>query len=228
MVPFGLPLILPALIIGALAGVFPGPANAFEPAGTAWPDTPATRRAAQGLVETLNTDLLANASATLTLERWCATHRIADPAVIRAERLREAEGSAPAEVRALLAAAPDTPVRHRRVRLNCGAVTLSEADNYYLPGRLTPEMNAQLDGTDTPFGKVVRELDFRRRTLEQRLLWIPADFRADEPRESAPTAVLAPPQFVLRHRAVLTLPDDTPFSALIERYTSGVLAFPAP
>jgi hypothetical protein len=33
---------------------------------------------------------------------------------------------------------------------------------------------------------------------------------------------------VLQHRAELTLPDGTPFSAVIETYTEQVLAFPQP
>jgi hypothetical protein len=31
---------------------------------------------------------------------------------------------------------------------------------------------------------------------------------------------------VLEHRAVLTLPDGTPFSGVVETYTGEVLAFP--
>lgn len=227
MLLFTLPILLPL----ALVGWFLAPAHALEASGgsrpaVTWPDTPAARSSAQNLVAALNADLLANTSATATLERWCAQHGIAEPAIVRAARVREAEGPAPEEARALLAVGPGTPVRHRRVRLACGAVVLSEADNYYLPERLTPEMNALLDDTDTPFGKVVRSLDFRRRTLEARLLWTPAEAGAGAP-DGAGASLPIPP-FVLAHRAVLTLPDGTPFSALIERYTSGVLAFPPP
>ncbi|MFS8039242.1 hypothetical protein ACI7BZ_20160 [Xanthobacter sp. AM11] len=221
-----------------LVAAFLAPALALaagEPAGAAsggaapvWPDTPEARQAAQGQIEALNAALLAQASATATLEGWCAGHRIANPALVRAERVRAAEGPAPEAVRALLGAGPDTPVRHRRVRLTCGAVVLSEADNYYLPDRLTPQMNAVLDTTDTPFGKVVRPLDFRRRTLEARMVWTPADTAAPALAHPQPAPPLAVPVFVLEHRAVLTLPDGTPFSALMERYTSGILANPAP
>ena len=187
-----------------------------------WPDTPATRRMAQDLVDSLNRALLAQPSATATLEHWCGAHGIGAPALVRAEREPAEEGPAPDDVRALLGAGPDTLVRHRRVRLICGAIVLSEADNYYRPDRLTPEMNAILDTTDRPFGKVVSALDFRRSTLEARLLWRPAE------EAPATSTTLAIPRYVLTHRAVLTLPDGTPFCALIERYTSGVLAFPPP
>ena len=40
-------------------------------------------------------------------------------------------------------------------------------------------------------------------------------------------ALIVPSQ-VLEHRALLTLPDGTPFSEVIETYTDRVLAFPAP
>ena len=33
---------------------------------------------------------------------------------------------------------------------------------------------------------------------------------------------------MLEHRAVLTLPDGTPISTVIETYTDDVLAFPEP
>ena len=47
----------------------------------------------------------------------------------------------------------------------------------------------------------------------------------------AKTTGLAPlpiPPQVLQHRAVLTLPDGTPFSEVVETYTDQVLAFPQP
>ena len=36
------------------------------------------------------------------------------------------------------------------------------------------------------------------------------------------------PAAVLQHRALLTLPDGTPFSEVVETYSGNVLAFPAP
>jgi hypothetical protein len=36
------------------------------------------------------------------------------------------------------------------------------------------------------------------------------------------------PPRLLEHRAVLTLPDGTPFSEVVETYTDNVLAFPVP
>jgi len=36
------------------------------------------------------------------------------------------------------------------------------------------------------------------------------------------------PPYVIQHKAVLALPDGTPFSEVIETYTSEVLGFPEP
>jgi hypothetical protein len=69
---------------------------------TPWPDTFAGRLETQALLETLNADLLAHDSATLTIERWCADHRLADPARIVAERVKGADKPASPEVRAAL------------------------------------------------------------------------------------------------------------------------------
>jgi hypothetical protein len=41
-------------------------------------------------------------------------------------------------------------------------------------------------------------------------------------------AALTIPHAVLEHRAVLTLPDGTPFSEVVETYTREVFAFPEP
>ena len=46
----------------------------------AWPDTPEMRLAALALIETLNAEVLASRSATLTIEKWCADHRLGDRA----------------------------------------------------------------------------------------------------------------------------------------------------
>ncbi|HEY4044341.1 MAG TPA: hypothetical protein VGM32_21185, partial [Rhodopila sp.] len=76
----------------------------------------------------------------------------------------------------------------------------------------------------------VQALNFRRRTLSAKLLWLPLP----EGWETGPSisdrsrATLRVPDAVLEHRAVLTLPDGTPFSEVIETYTGDILAFPPP
>jgi chorismate-pyruvate lyase len=195
-----------------------------------WPDTFLTRVAALALLETLNAELLSHDSATLTLEQWCDQHQLAKSAHIIAERQRGADQPPTAEQRQLLRVAPSEPVRYRHVRLVCGTRVLAEAENWYVPARLTPEMNQLLDTTEAPFGQVVRSLAFQRHTLAAELLWSPLPIGWEmAAMATTPTAGGLPmPLDVLRHRAALTLPDSTPFSTVVETYKRNVLAFPAP
>lgn len=179
------------------------------------------------LLQTLNADLLAHDSATLTLERWCADHRLAEPPRIVARRLRAAPKPLPDDLRAKLALAQDEPIGYRHVELACGDHVLSEADNWYVPGRLTNEMNVRLDATDEPFGKVVAALHFRRRTLSAQLLWspLPAGWELARDDRRADAAALRVPHALLRHEAILYSDAQLPFSAVVETYTNAVLGF---
>ena len=191
-----------------------------------WPDTPAGRQAAAAALQALNTDLLGHPSATLTLERWCGAHHLASPARVVARRVRGLEKPLPSGFRKLLAIGADEPVRYRRVQLACGDHVLSEADNWYLPNRLSAAMNRQLDDTDTPFGKVVQPLHFRRRTLSAELLWSPLPAGGATPAAAVSGAgTLVIPHAVLQHRALLYDSANRPFSALVETYTDQVFAF---
>jgi hypothetical protein len=155
---------------------------------------------------------------------------LASPAHIAAERVNGVYQAPTDEQRQLLGVSATEPIRYRRVRLICGGHVLSEADNWYVPDRLSPEMNRMLDTTDTAFGRAVQNLNFRRRTLSAKLLWspLPQDWEMGAPLPEPRGATLTIPHEVLEHRAVLTLPDGTPFSEVVETYTSDVLAFPQP
>ena len=138
----------------------------------AWSARFVARLEALALLQTLNAELLSHDSATLTLEHWCALHRLAASPRVVAVRVAGMEKQPSPEQREELGVAPAEPIRYRRVRLLCGTALLSEADNWYVPSRLTPEMNRLLDTIDTPFGKVVLALHFRRHTLSSKLLWL--------------------------------------------------------
>jgi hypothetical protein len=217
--------ILASLILLLVSAV---PSAAAERAP--WPDSFVGRLEALVLIESLNADLLAHDSATLTIERWCADHRLADPARVIAERVRDADKTASAEVRAALDVKPDEKLGYRRVRLECGDRVLSEADNWYVPSRLTPEMNHALETTDTPFGKAVAALHFRRHTLSANLLWrpLPEGWEMDATPTPKEAGALTIPDHLLEHRAVLSTPNGEPFSEVVETYTGEVLAFPPP
>jgi len=195
-----------------------------------WTGSFLARVEALALLQTLNADLLSHDSATLTLERWCGAHNLASPPRVVAQRVPDVDKAPTLEQRRELGASPTDVVHYRRVRLMCGALVLSEADNWYVPGRLTPEMNKLLDTTNTPFGVVVRALHFQRHTLSSTLLWqpLPAGWETKAAGARDAIADQPMPSQLLEHRAVLTLPDGTPFSEVVETYTDKVLAFPSP
>ena len=193
-----------------------------------WPDTALGRTQALAELQTLNAQLLSHPSATMTLEHWCAAHHLAAPATIVAHRLKGADQPLPEGARAQLRIGPDEPVRYRRVQLVCGAVVLSDADNWYVPRRLTPAMNTQLETSDAPFGKVVQPLHFRRQTLAADLLWspLPEGWDSGAARPAASKKPLDIPEHVLQHRALLYREDNQPFNLVIESYTANVLTPP--
>ena len=197
----------------------------------AWANDFTARVEALALLQTLNAELLSHDSATLTLDRWCDAHRLASPAKVVAVRDKDTNKEATAEQRKLLGVSATEPLRYRRVKLTCGAHVLSEADNWYVPSRLTPDMNHQLETSDIAFGRAVQALHFQRRTLSATLLWSPLPDGWEIKGGALPDAgakTLQVPHEVLQHQAILVLPDGTPISEVVETYTEEVLAFPQP
>ena len=196
-----------------------------------WPDTYVARLEALALIQTLNADILASRSATQTLENWCRDHRLADEPRIVARAVSGLAKAPDADQRQRLEVTNRDEVKYRRVQLRCGAHVLSEADNWYVPGRLTPEMNRLLDTTDTPFGTVVRSLEPYRRTFSVKLLWAPLpDGWEREPGGATASAgsTLVIPDALFEHRAVLYDRNGRPFSEVSEVYQRDVLAFSPP
>lgn len=177
------------------------------------------------LVQSLNADLLSHDSATLTLERWCHTHHLAEPARIVARRVRVDSKPIPVDLRTRLAIDAGEPIGYRHVQLMCGQHVLSEADNWYVPSRLTAEMNRRLEGSNEPFGKVVRALGFERRTLTADLLWSPLPSGWEMAPAPSAQKSMRIPYALFRHQAILTTSTQLPFSAVVETYTNQVLDF---
>jgi hypothetical protein len=230
----------PRLPLVLLALLFPIQAFAAPPE---WPDSYLTRVQIMALLETLNADLLSHPSATLTLERWCGVHHMAPEARLTARLMRGQDKPIAPQDRQRLAVADDETISYRRVQLFCGDKLLSEADNWYAPSRLTAEMNRQLNETDAPFGRVVKDLDFHRETHSAILLWSPlpdgwemapvpaseASGRRDTRQgmqQDAPTRPLQIPEHLLEHKAVLYTRAHAPIAVLSETYTRAVLDFP--
>jgi chorismate-pyruvate lyase len=165
-------------------------------------------------LDDLETQLLSGGSATAILAQWCADHHLADPPRIVALRDAGAAAPPPPEVRRRLDAREGEAIAYRRVRLACGGRVLSEAENWYLPARLTPQMNDVLDHTDTPFGAAVKALGFHRVTVADRRLWAGAD-------------ATPPPEKVLQIEAVLVSGAGAPFSVVRETYRGELFAAPS-
>lgn len=150
--------------------------------------------------------LAAQPSATVALAQWCAARRLASPATIHA--LADRTARPPADVRRALGVSDQEALGYRHVRLACGDVVLSDAQNWFVPARLTPAMNEALATSQTPFGTVVAPLHFTRERLAARRGALPG----------------CPKGTVLSHRAVLRRPDGAPISLVIECYTRATLA----
>ena len=152
-------------------------------------------------VAALDAALVANPSATAVLQAWCDRHR--PRMTVRAVVTRRETMPAGAHA-TMLGVSEDEQIAYRRVELTCGEEVLSEADNWYVPARLTAEMNAALAG-DTPFGVAVRPLAPSRRNLSSERQWTGQG--ANE---------------ILRHHAVLTA-ANAPIAEVIEVYQRAML-----
>ena len=206
------------------------PRFGFAQGPLAWPDTFLSRLEALALLETLNATLLAARSATFTLDKWCADHKLSDETKIRARLARDVDKPVTAEQRRRLQIGDEEPVKFRHVELTCGNRILSEADNWYVPSRLTAEMNRLLETTDIPFGRAVADLKPFRQTFAAEILWRPLDdgWELRAPPADRPERTLEIPPRLLEHRALLYTPDLKPIAEVDETYTRENLAFAPP
>jgi len=213
------------IVASALTALAPVHAQQAPP----WPDTFTARLEALAMIQTLNAEILGSRSATVTLENWCRSHKLAQEPRILARPVTGVSKAPTTEQRTRLEVTEQEEVKYRRVELRCGAQVLSEADNWYVPSRLTPEMNRLLETTDTPFGRAVESLEPYRRTFAVNLLWapLPDDWeRASATTRDGNNGALAIPAALFEHRAVLYTRDHKPFSEVSEVYQRQILAFP--
>lgn len=156
-------------------------------------------------------NLAGHASATAALQLWCDQRGIAPGETIAVEFVAGADEVPPADIRAILDVSADELLGYRHVRLVCAAVVLSDAHNWFVPSRLTAEMNRQLAETRVPFGRVAASLNFTRQPLT-------AARRGDPG---------CPADAISTHKARLLLPGGKPIAYVVECYTEANLSVPA-
>ncbi len=179
---------------------------------TSLPGDPIPADAATQSLHDLCARLLAGPSATAVLEAWCRERGLTTTDLV-AQVLPGPDTPVSLAQRERLELPRGAVVRYRRVRLACGRHVLSEAENWYVPGRLTPAMNHLLETSDTPFGRVVHPLGPTRRNLDLRLL-----AGAEAP------ARLGPHDPLFTVAALLLRADGQPLCEVAETYTAAVLA----
>lgn len=171
-------------------------ASAPQPAAAANPAVPT--------IAAFEAVLAAHNSATEALRAWCEARGLASPAQIMARPLAGPPARPPKGLRHLLGIGAREAIGYRHVELTCGNRVLSVAHNWYVPGRLTPEMNAALATTQVPFGRIAAPLAYHR---------VPLEVLAKPPRG-------CPANTISAHRALLQLPDGQPLAYVLECYTS--------
>lgn len=108
-------------------------------------------------LDAFQAELLVGGTATQVLERRAG-------GAIRAEVDRALHVAPSAEQRARLDVV-EQALGYRSVRLMHGPTILSEAEIWFVPGRLDPAMVTALAETERPFGTVIASLSPTRRTL---------------------------------------------------------------
>lgn len=164
-------------------------------------------------IEALSTRLVTGSSATAVLEAWCEERGLGSTPRLVARRIEATPRALDALQVERLHLEAGSQVRYRRVRLVCGVHLLSEAENWYVPARLTPEMNRLLETTEMPFGRVVHTLAPVRRNLRLRRIWPPETERAPGPSDA-----------LFSIQALLTGRDGVPLCEVGETYTGAILA----
>ena len=222
-VAIGHAIILLALSLGFTASY------ARESTTLDWQDDFQTRLEAYALMQTLNVEILGSSSATRSLEKWCREHRLAaTPDIIAHPVVGEGKTATADQLQRLDVSGPEQ-VKHRKVRLYCGDHLLSEADNWYVPSRLTEAMNRLLETTTTPFGKVIAPLEPSRQTFSVNLLWSPLpegwELQSHSQAQRRKTHPLAIPDALFEHQAIVYSRDRKPIAEVHEIYQRQILRF---
>ncbi|MBF9232207.1 hypothetical protein [Microvirga alba] len=178
----------------------------------------------EALIRELSARIAHARTATATLQVWCEEHGLSQ-GPITAKRLHEDRTSTIGDEQLPeLGALPDESICHRRVQLVRGGLPLVEADNWFMPSRLPPEMRGILETTDLPFGVVIAPLNPSRRTCSIRFR-APGDGRRGETSLAAHGDEPWSPETILEHRAVVISGRGIPLAVVREYFRAELVSF---
>jgi hypothetical protein len=172
------------------------------------------------LVRELSEHLLRASTATAALHTWCVARSLGAGPITVVKQAPDRPCSPDDDMLDELRPERHERIAYRRVRLVRGPLVLSEADNWFVPERLPPEVRELLEDTDVPFGTAITPLQPSRRTYFVRFVESSAAWKASA--EDSPL-VLAPAMMILEHKAVVLDRDRRPLSVVSERYRAALL-----
>lgn len=203
--PFNMPLLV---AVGLTAPLIASPGiAAARPAATEQPVAE---------ISALRDEIGMAASATQVLDRWCTSHHMAPAGAVIAEKIANKPVRASAQLRRALQIKASDRVQLRHVRLRCSGHILSVARLWYIPSRLPASMEASLQQTDTPFGKVVAPLHLDRKSAGSSSAWLP---------NGGGSTAKIPPHILFSQRALMSRADGLPIAYVVEDYQRGLLGF---
>ncbi|NIX77022.1 hypothetical protein [Microvirga terricola] len=164
------------------------------------------------LIRELSERIVQAKTATASLLDWCEEHGLSDGPII-ARRLQDDRTLSARDLSLpALGAMSEELIRHRRVELARGDLPLVTADNWFLPSRLSAQMNEALDGTDLPFGAVIAPLDPARRNFA---------IHFNDPGDGEAWG----PDTILEHQAVVIDGKGRPLAVVRERFQAALISF---
>jgi len=178
-------------------------------------------------IQELSTCLINGSTATGTLQAWCEEHHLSKGPISIICRHHAPASRIDDDILDQLEARPREPIWYRRVQLVRGSLPLSEAENWFVPQRLPPEIAEVLATTDVPFGQAIAPLKPFRRTLSVRVPALRPGCSAEQ-LSGMCRIERRLPAVVLEHEAVVLGKIGTPLAVVREHYRAELVSFARP
>jgi chorismate-pyruvate lyase len=172
------------------------------------------------LVRELSEHLLHASTATEALHTWCAARSLSAGPITVAKQAPDRPCYPDDDMLDELRLDRHERIGYRRVQLVRGQLVLSEADNWFVPDRLPPEVRELLETRNMPFGTAIAQLQPWRRTYFVRFAELSAAWEAGAEESSF---VLSPAMTILEHKAVVLDRNRRPLAVVSERYRAALL-----